>query len=76
MAPEFEAAARVLEPGVRLVKVNTEEAQKAATQYQIYGIPALLLFQHGQECARQAGAVSAKAIVDWTRQALRESAPD
>lgn len=76
MAPDFEAAARALEPQLRLAKVNTEEAQHLATQYQIFGIPALLLFMHGQERARHAGALSAKGIVDWARQVVRESAPD
>lgn len=70
MAPEFEAAARVLEPRVRLVKVSTEEAPGLATELRITGIPTLALFADGQAVARQSGAMPAKRIVDWASRAL------
>ena len=68
MAPAFEAAARDLEPGMRLVKVNTEEAQGLAARYGIRSIPTLALFRAGQEVARQAGAMDARSIAAWVRQ--------
>ena len=67
MAPQFEAAARELEPHVRLVKVNTEEAQSLAAQLQIRSIPTLALFKGGREVARQPGAMGAADIVRWAR---------
>jgi len=70
MAPAFEEAARRLEPGVRLVKVNTEEAQSLSMQYGIRSIPSLLLFKGGREVARTAGAMDAGGLVAWTRQNL------
>jgi thioredoxin 2 len=54
---------------VRLVKVNTEEAQGLAARYGIRSIPTLALFRSGKEIARQAGAMDARGIVAW---ALRE----
>ena len=71
MAPQFEAAARELEPRVRLAKVDTEQAQALATRLQIRSIPTLALFVGGREVARQPGAMGAADIVRWTRSHLR-----
>lgn len=71
MAPEFARAARSLEPGMRLVKLNSESEQATAASLGIRGIPTLLLFHHGHELARQAGAMDAAAIAAWARSQLR-----
>lgn len=68
MAPAFEAAAAALEPGLRLVKVNTEEAQGLAARLAIRSIPTLALFRGGAEVARTAGAMDTRAIVAWAQQ--------
>jgi thioredoxin 2 len=70
MAPAFEQAAQRLEPGVRLVKVNTEEEQRLGAQFGIRSIPTLLLMREGRELARQPGAMDAGGIVSWTRRHL------
>jgi thioredoxin 2 len=70
MAPAFEQAAAVLEPGVRLLKVNTETAQASAARFGIRSIPTLMLFRDGRELDRVAGAMDAQGIVAWTRRAL------
>ena len=67
MAPAFEQAARELEPGMRLAKLNTEEAQGLAARLQIRSIPTLALFVGGREVARQAGAMGAADIARWAR---------
>lgn len=70
MAPAFEQAARQLEPKVRVVKVNTDEAQGLGAQLNIRSIPTLALFLGGREIARQAGAMGASDIVRWTQSQL------
>lgn len=70
MAPAFEAAAARLEPELRLVKVNTEEAQGLAGRLGIRSIPTLALFRGGREVARQAGAMDVNGIIGWARQIL------
>ena len=70
MAPQFEAAAAQLEPRVRLAKVDTQAQPTLAQKFAIRSIPTLVLFQHGREIARQAGAMGAADIVRWTRQHL------
>ncbi len=67
MAPAFEQAAGQLEPGMRLVKVNTEEAQGLGARFGIRSIPTLMMMRGGRELARQAGAMDAGSIVRWAR---------
>ncbi|PVE07671.1 thioredoxin TrxC [Limnohabitans sp. Rim28] len=71
MAPAYEQAAGLLEPQVRVAKLNTEEAQAIAARFNIRSIPTLALFVGGQEVARQAGAFrTAQDIADWARSHL------
>lgn len=67
MAPAFTQAAQMLEPHVRLGKLNTEMEAAISARYNIRSIPTLILFQKGRELARQAGAMSAQDIVKWTK---------
>ncbi len=70
MAPMFEAAAAELEPAVRLLKLNADEAPQVAAELGVQGIPALLLLRGGRVVARNAGVMDASHIVSWTRGAL------
>jgi thioredoxin 2 len=67
MAPAFERAAGELEPGYRLLKVNTEEEPTLAARYGIRSIPTLMLFMGGREIARRAGASDTRGIVSWAK---------
>lgn len=67
MAPAFAQAATVLEPGIRLGKVETEAQPQISGHYQIRSIPTLILFKGGREVARQAGALSVQDIVRWAK---------
>lgn len=71
MAPQFVEAARLLEPGVRLAKVNTDVEQGLAQRHAIRSIPTMALFRAGRELGRQAGAMGAQDIVRWVREQLR-----
>ncbi|MBU0681764.1 MAG: thioredoxin TrxC [Proteobacteria bacterium] len=68
MGPAFHQAASLLEPNMRLIKVNTEEEQALGSQFGIQSIPTLMLFRRGKEIARQPGAMGAEQIVQWARQ--------
>jgi thioredoxin 2 len=68
MAPVFVQAARQLQPGVRLAKVNTEEEQGLAGRYSIMNIPTLVLFKNGQEHARISGAMDLQRFLAWVQQ--------
>jgi thioredoxin 2 len=67
MAPHFAAAAKQLEPRVRLAKVNTEAEQGLAAQFGIRSIPTLAIFKGGREISRQPGAMGTSDIVRWVQ---------
>lgn len=70
MAPAFEEAASILEPGVRLAKLNTDDEQMIGANHGIRSIPTMVLFRDGKEIARQSGALMASGIVSWVRAQL------
>lgn len=70
MAPGFEAAARELEPQLRLAKVDTEAEPALGARFGIRSIPTLALFAGGREIARRSGAISAAQIAEWARAQL------
>jgi thioredoxin 2 len=74
MAPAFAAAARELEPAIRSIKIDTEQAQGLSARLGIRSIPTLALFSGGAELARTAGAMDMRRIVAWARQALQQNA--
>jgi len=67
MAPAFEQAAAALEPDVRLAKLNTENEQEIAAQFDIRSIPTMILFKNGKEVARQSGAMMGGQIEQWVK---------
>jgi thioredoxin 2 len=70
MAPAFAEAAGVLEPEVRLIKLNSENEPQLASRLGIRGIPTMLLYKGGREVGRVSGAMSARQIIDWARGQL------
>ena len=70
MAPQFELAAATLEPSVRLLKLNADEAPNVSARLGVRGIPALYLFRNGSVLGQTAGAMNADAIVRWARGQL------
>ena len=70
MAPQFAAAAALLEPRVRLGKVDTEAEPALSSRFGIRSIPTLVLLHGGREIARQPGAMSREQIVQWTQGQL------
>ena len=70
MAPHFKTATAQIEPRVRLAKLNTEQAQRTAAQYNIRSIPTVALFRNGREISRQAGAMDARTLTNWIQSQL------
>lgn len=62
MAPELSRFAREYDGKLRVVKVDVDKNQQAAMQYQIQGVPTLILFKKGKVLWRQSGAMSAAQI--------------
>jgi len=73
MASMFERAAQAIEPKVRLLKLNADNAPSVSSRLGITGIPTLLLMQDGREISRTSGAMDTQKIVAWTMAGLARS---
>lgn len=58
MAPELQKFARSNTGKVRVVKIDVDKNQQAAMQFNIQGVPTLMLFKEGKVLWRQSGAMS------------------
>jgi thioredoxin 1 len=56
VAPVLDDLASTHGGAVLFLKVNVDESQRAAAQHRVSGIPALVLFDKGQERDRLVGA--------------------
>jgi thioredoxin 1 len=56
VAPVVEEIAQEREGQLKVVKMNTDENQNTAIQYNIMSIPTLILFRHGQPAKTVIGA--------------------
>jgi thioredoxin 2 len=70
MAPAFEKAAQKMESQVKFAKLNTDEEQSIARQFDIRSIPTMILFRDGQEVARHSGAMMGGDIERWVEEQL------
>ena len=70
MAPAYAQAAALLEPRMRVAKVDTEAVPQLGARFNIRSIPTLALFSDGHEVARQAGAMGTQDIVRWVQSHL------
>lgn len=67
-APSFAAAARQLEPQLRLAKVDTEAHPDLAARHAIRSIPTLVAFRGGREIKRISGALPLPQFLAWARE--------
>ncbi len=56
VAPVVEELAQEREGALKVVKLNTDENQQTAIQYNVMSIPTLILFRHGQPAKTVIGA--------------------
>ena len=63
----------MLEPKVRLMKVDTEALPEVAGRFAIRSIPTLVLIKDGREIARQSGMMDAKSITRWMELVLQRA---
>ncbi len=53
---------------VRILKIDVDKSPAIARQYQVSGVPTLILFKNGQPIWRQSGVASRKQLVDVIKQ--------
>ncbi|GHF83227.1 thioredoxin [Thalassotalea marina] len=67
IAPVVEQVAAE-QQGVKVIKVNADEAPELMIQYGVRGIPTLLLFDNGELVDRKVGAASVSQVTEFVTQ--------
>jgi thioredoxin 1 len=70
MAPILKQAKDSLGDAVTIIKVDVDKNPDAARQFQIQGVPTIMLFKNGQVLWRQSGVVPAQKLVQVVQQSV------
>lgn len=71
VAPVLEELANDYDGKVRFLKLNVDENQDVAREYEIYSIPTLLLFKNGQVVGQHIGAAPKDVIRRFIEESLK-----
>ncbi len=63
LAPILKEVKDALGDTVRVIKIDVDKNQSLAAQFQVRGVPTLLLFKKGQQLWRQSGLVQKKELL-------------
>lgn len=70
LSPILEQIATEMQGKAKVIKVDTDQAEKTATTYRITSIPTLILFKDGKEVDRVVGLRDAQALRTMISSAL------
>ena len=68
VAPVLEELADEFEGKMRIAKLDVDESQQLAMEFQVSSIPTFILFKGGQVSGRMMGAMSKPAFQDFITQ--------
>lgn len=68
MSPILDDVAKQVQGKARVLKIDIDKNQQAATAYQVRGVPTLILFKNGQQLWRQSGVIDANQLVQIINQ--------
>ncbi|WP_100614605.1 thioredoxin [Confluentibacter citreus] len=63
MAPILKEVKDSLGETVSIIKIDVDKNQTLASQYQVRGVPTLILFKNGKQLWRQSGVVQKKDLI-------------
>ncbi|MGI0082559.1 MAG: thioredoxin [Nitrosopumilaceae archaeon] len=72
VSPVVEELASEYSSKVKFVKVNVDESGELASQYNIFSIPTLAIFNKGQIVAQQVGAASKDSYKNMIENTLKK----
>jgi len=70
MAPILKELSGLMNEKIRIVKIDVDKNPKVASNYQIQGVPTLILFRNGDVLWRQSGVVPAVQLQQIINQHL------
>jgi thioredoxin 2 len=70
VSPALEQLAGEFAGGLKLVKVNTDEAPGLSQRFEVLAIPTLILFERGNVLDTQVGAAPAAVLRQWVTEKL------
>ena len=68
MSPILDKVKSELSDSVSIIKVDVDKNPKVAAQYQVRGVPTLIIFKEGEIKWRQSGVVSDTDLIGLLRQ--------
>jgi thioredoxin 1 len=68
MAPILKDVKKEMGDGITIIKVDVDQSPQAAQQYQVQGVPTLILFKNGKQLWRQSGVVNKSGLVGIIKQ--------
>lgn len=68
IAPALEEIANELGEKLTVAKLNIDDNPRTTAQYNVRGIPTLLIFRGGQVVAQKMGALPKGKILEWINQ--------
>lgn len=63
LAPILKEAKASLGEKVKIVKIDVDKNQELASQYQVRGVPTMILFKNGEQLWRESGVLQKDQIV-------------
>ncbi|REH01033.1 thioredoxin [Flavobacterium aquicola] len=63
LAPILKEVKNNLGDRVSIIKIDVDKNQQIAAQYQVRGVPTMILFQNGKQLWRQSGVLSTADLV-------------
>lgn len=68
MSPILDEVASQVQGSAKIIKIDVDKNQQAASAYGVRGVPTLILFKKGQQIWRQSGVVQAPELVNLINQ--------
>lgn len=64
LSPILKEVKEQLGEQISIIKIDVDKNQQIAAQYQVRGVPTMILFQKGKQLWRQSGVIDKNAIVN------------
>ena len=68
MAPILKDVKKEVGDAVTIIKVDVDKSPQAASEYEVQGVPTLLLFKNGKPVWRQSGVIAKSGLLAILKQ--------